>query len=102
MYIADDAGRFLFGESTNCLAPGTGTVSNARFSDAWNHVLETIASDARWGKFGALFPRKQFKENIKFIHGESISSELQYPQSVLDDQIRSDLTGYLQNLSTTT
>lgn len=102
MYIADDAGRFLFGESTNCLAPGTGTVSNARFSDAWNHVLETIASDARWGKFGALFPRKQFRENIKFVHGEFLSSDLHCSQFVLDDQKRSDLTNYLQNSSTTT
>jgi hypothetical protein len=39
----DSATEFLFGESTDCLAPGTTTVSNARFAEAFNRSQAAIA-----------------------------------------------------------
>lgn len=39
----DSATEFLFGESTNCLAPGITTVSNAKFAEAFNRSQENIA-----------------------------------------------------------
>lgn len=38
----DSATEFLFGESTLCLAPGTNTVSNARFAAAFNRGQESM------------------------------------------------------------
>lgn len=40
----DSATEFLFGESTLCLAPGTNTVSNARFAAAFNRGQESMFS----------------------------------------------------------
>ncbi|GAB7349248.1 hypothetical protein MBLNU459_g8405t2 [Dothideomycetes sp. NU459] len=64
----DSATEFLFGESTNCLAPGTSTVSNTRFAEAFNRSQEWIATSGRWGKLIALFSDKQFKKDVKFVY----------------------------------
>lgn len=66
----DSATEFLFGESTFCLAPGTETVSNARFAEAFNRGQESISNKGRWGWLSALFSEDQFKEDVKFVHGQ--------------------------------
>lgn len=63
----DSATEFLFGESTNCLAPGTSTESNSRFAAAFNRSQERVgrATRAPWG--GLLF-NSEFKADVKYVH----------------------------------
>ena len=66
----DSATEFLFGESTNCLAPGTSTVSSSKFAVAFNRGQEAIAQHGRLGRFGHLMTSRQFKEDTKYVHGK--------------------------------
>ena len=63
----DSATEFLFGESTNCLAPGISTQSNAAFATAFNRAQEKVGMGARSGPF-AVMPNRQFKRDIKTCH----------------------------------
>ena len=65
----DSATEFLFGESTNCLAPGTSTVSNNRFATAFNRGQESIAARARFGAVGHLLASRKFAEDCKYVQG---------------------------------
>lgn len=75
----DSATEFLFGESTNTLAPehrgggqgGSGDFAS-RFAEAFNRGQETMASSTRWGPLFALIPQKQYEQDKKFVHGEFI------------------------------
>lgn len=64
----DSATEFLFGESTNCLAPGTSTESSNRFAVAFNRSQELvgIATRAPWS--GLMLLRPQFKADVKYVH----------------------------------
>ena len=64
----DSATEFLFGESTDCLAPGTSTESNSRFAEAFNRAQFAVGDNARNGILGYLFPDRQFKNDAKFVH----------------------------------
>ena len=66
----DSATEFLFGESTNCLAPGTSTISNARFAEAFNRGQYAIAERSRYGIFGFLVDQTKFKNDAQYVHGE--------------------------------
>ena len=72
----DSATEFLFGESTNCLAPGTSTVSSSNFATSFNRGQDHVGNRARFGLFDALRPSNQFKKDSKFVNGKLI---LQYP-----------------------
>ena len=63
----DSATEFLFGESTNCLAPGTSTESSTAFAEAFNRGQEAIGKHARLG-FLNIFPDAQFKKDVKVVH----------------------------------
>lgn len=65
----DSATELLFGESTNCLAPGTTTVSHQGFADAFNRAQDHAGKLARLGRFAALMPNPQYKKDCKFVHG---------------------------------
>ncbi len=64
----DSATEFLFGESTNCLAPGTNTASAARFADAFNYSQHAIGNHFRLGFLSAIVPDAKFKKDAKFVH----------------------------------
>ena len=74
----DSATELLFGESTNCLAPGLSTVSASRFAEAFNRGQEAMTMTTRYGFFSFLLSKKQFKEDTKFVHSMSIE-----PRSIL-------------------
>ena len=69
----DSATEFLFGESTNSLAPGTSKASNSGFADAFNRSQESIAKKARFGPLAVLMPDPNFKKHTKFVHGKTTS-----------------------------
>ncbi|MCJ1260480.1 hypothetical protein MMC22_000341 [Lobaria immixta] len=64
----DSATEFLFGESTNCLAPRTSTESNAEFAAAFNRSQSEIAQSSRSQGFNSYFPGRQFKKDVKYVH----------------------------------
>lgn len=64
----DSATEFLFGESTNSLAPGTTNASNARFAEAFNRSQEAIGEAGRTGKVVTYFRKSTFKGDVKFVH----------------------------------
>lgn len=66
----DSATDFLFGESTNTLAPGLATVSASRFAQCFNRGQEALAERGRFGPFAFLAPTKEFDDDAKFVHGE--------------------------------
>ena len=69
----DSATEFLFGESTNCLAPGVSTEKSAAFAAAFNRSQETIGNQARTGgMFDFFFRSRQLDEDIKTVHGKPI------------------------------
>lgn len=63
----DFATEFLFGESTNSIAPGLSTESNAEFVNALNQSQAYIAYEGRRPLSG-IFPNFQFKRDIKVVH----------------------------------
>lgn len=63
----DSATEFLFGESTNCLAPGTSTVSSSRFALAFNRSQDRVGKATR-APLSALLLGSEFKADVKFVH----------------------------------
>ena len=66
----DSATEFLFGESTNCLAPGTSTVSSSNFATAFNRGQDHVGNRARFGLIDYLRPGNSFKKDTKVVHGK--------------------------------
>lgn len=64
----DSATEFLFGESTNSLAPGTTKESNAEFAAAFNRSVGEIAQSSRTLGFTSYFPRRQFHKDTRYVH----------------------------------
>ena len=62
----DSATEFLFGESTNSLAPSN--VSNTRFAEAFNRSQEAIGETSRAGWFGIFFRESSFHDDVKYVH----------------------------------
>jgi len=68
----DSATELLFGESTNCLAPGVSTERSAAFAAAFNRSQEAVGNTARSGGMFAFFFRdRQLEADIKTVHGMS-------------------------------
>lgn len=63
----DSATEFLFGESTNCLAPGTSTESSSRFAVAFNRSQERVGRATR-GPWGTLLLGSEFRADVKYVH----------------------------------
>ncbi|KAK5008463.1 hypothetical protein LTR28_003935 [Elasticomyces elasticus] len=66
----DSATEFLFGESTNCLAPGINTVSNDGFAEAFNRAQAAIVGDSRIRFIKRLLEMKasEADQDIKYVH----------------------------------
>ncbi len=63
----DTATEFLFGESTNCLAPGTSTEANRQFTDAFNRAKERVGLAIRV-PWSSLFFGSRFKADVTLVH----------------------------------
>ncbi|KAL8837179.1 MAG: hypothetical protein Q9170_002641 [Blastenia crenularia] len=65
----DSATEFLFGESTNCLAPGASTKNAKEFANAFNRSQE-VAGDASRNipLLTNLLPKPGVKRDIKYVH----------------------------------
>ena len=65
MLTMDSATEFLFGESTNCLAPESNQ-DNTEFAEAFNRSQEAIAESFRTGKIGKWLRGSMTKNDEKF------------------------------------
>ena len=79
----DSATEFLFGESTNCLAPGTATVSNAQFAVSFNRSQHKVSFNARFNPFAKLFRDEEFHKDCKYVHGALLELGIYYQINVL-------------------
>ena len=61
----DSATEFLFGESTNTLAPGASSKAAKTFADAFNRAQEAVSgrSEGWWYK---MFGDRQFQSDVKY------------------------------------
>lgn len=65
----DSATEFLFGESTNCLAPGASTEDAKQFASAFNRAQDAAARAGRsMPIISKLFPNPDVKRDIKYVH----------------------------------
>ena len=62
----DSATEFLFGESTNSLAPSG--APNNRFAEAFNRSQEATGEIARAGLVAKFFRKATFHEDVKYVH----------------------------------
>ena len=66
----DSATEFLFGESTNCLARDTSTVSASRFANTFNKAQSQVTEKSRRGPFSVFFPDGGYAANRNYVHGK--------------------------------
>ena len=64
----DSATEFLFGESTNSLAPGSSNTSSARFAEAFNRSQEAIGEVSRAGPVVKFLRKSSFKGDVQYVH----------------------------------
>lgn len=64
----DSATEFLFGESTDSLAPGTNKASAARFADAFNYSQLAVGNRFRLGLLSNFIPDRKFTRDVKYVH----------------------------------
>ncbi|KAL8731062.1 MAG: hypothetical protein Q9181_004449 [Wetmoreana brouardii] len=65
----DSATEFLFGESTNCLAPGASSEYATEFANAFNRSQETAGVATRGIPILIkLLPRSDIKRDVKYVH----------------------------------
>ncbi|KAL8925403.1 MAG: hypothetical protein Q9208_003495 [Pyrenodesmia sp. 3 TL-2023] len=68
-FTIDSATEFLYGESTNCLAPGASPEIASRFADAFNRSQAAAAHANRSIPILAkLIPNPQVKRDIEYVH----------------------------------
>ncbi|KAF6221995.1 hypothetical protein HO133_001963 [Letharia lupina] len=78
MLTMDSATEFLFGESTNCLAPESNH-DNTEFAKAFNRSQEAIAETFRTGKIGG------------WLRGSATKTDRKYCQDFVDKFVRKGL-----------
>ena len=64
----DSATEFLFGESTNLLAPGSSSEAGQHFAKAWNESQEEIGDRLRNGALWNWTKDFKFRKDIKYVH----------------------------------
>ncbi|CAD6582851.1 MAG: hypothetical protein ASARMPRED_001083 [Alectoria sarmentosa] len=67
MLTMDSATEFLFGESTNCLAPES-SHENTEFAEAFNRSQEGVAESFRTGKMGQWLRGSMTKKDREYCH----------------------------------
>ena len=61
----DSATEFLFGESTNTLAPGASSEAAKTFADVFNRAQETVSKRGE-GWWHKIFPNRQYQRDVKY------------------------------------
>lgn len=93
----DSASEFLFGESTNCLAPGSDSHAAApRFAEAFNRSQEVVADHFRSGWVAHWLKRKQFAGDIDVVHkyvDRFVQQGLQYRKTLDLDKVDAKAEG---------
>ena len=64
----DSATEFLFGRSTNTLAPGLETKSANEFVKAFVYLTENMSKNFRSSGLTELFPNAEWTRNVKIVH----------------------------------
>ena len=64
----DSATEFLFGESTNVLAPGSSGEAGQHFAKAWNESQEGMATRFRTGALWTWIKGFKFRKDVKYVH----------------------------------
>ncbi len=64
----DSATEFLYGESTNVLAPGASGEASQRFAKAWNESQEGIGTRFRNGALWSWVRGSKFRKDIQYVH----------------------------------
>ena len=64
----DSATEFLYGESTNVLAPGSPDEAGRLFAKSWNESQEGIATRFRNGALYSWIRKAKFSKDIKYVH----------------------------------
>ena len=64
----DSATEFLFGDSTNSLAPGGSKESANQFADAFNYSQYAVGNHFRLGPLAAVIPDSKFDRDVKMVH----------------------------------
>ncbi|KAL8765302.1 MAG: hypothetical protein Q9209_007577 [Squamulea sp. 1 TL-2023] len=65
----DSATEFLFGESTNCLAPGASSDNAKEFANAFDRSQEAVGKASRGLPIAAkLFSQSSIGKDIKYVH----------------------------------
>ena len=65
----DSMAELLFGESTNCLTSGTGSVHSARFAEAWQSCHAAMRIMLLAGKLGRLLFPGKIAHDRRYVHG---------------------------------
>ena len=97
----DSATEFLFGKSTDCLAPGAANDSNRRFAVAFNRSQEYVGQGGRslWkGPFRYL----EFRRDTKFVHtfvDYYVQRALAYRKSHNDEKLEGERYVFLHELA---
>lgn len=69
MLTMDSATEFLFGESTNCLAPGASTDDAKNFANAFSRSQDAAARAGRnFPLLVKLFPSSASRKDIEYVH----------------------------------
>ena len=64
----DSATEFLFGESTESLAPSTSNTESVRFAEAFNRSQEYAGQAGRNGFLMKFYPQADYKKDVKYVH----------------------------------
>ncbi|KIV90973.1 hypothetical protein PV10_05571 [Exophiala mesophila] len=76
----DSATEFLFGRSTNSLAPGLETKSANQFVEAFVYLTEYIGTSVRRGGLDKFIPNQEYHRKIKIVH--------KFADDIIEDAIR--------------
>ena len=77
----DIATEFLFGQSTNSLAPDENLSNAEGFAEAFSYCQSALSGEGDIGFWVILFSDRKFKRKCKFIHGELNAKYLKMSRS---------------------
>ena len=100
-FTFDVATEFLFGKSTDCLAPGMETESSGDFIKAFTYCQDTLEGGGDWGILSLFLPDPRYKRACKTVHQfvDDLIEKALARQQVLDDKTRPT---FLQQLTAET
>ena len=82
----DSATQFLFGKSTNTLAPGLETVQASQFVKAFVASTDAAADEFRSAGLSRFTRGKKYRDNVKTVH--------EFADSIVEEALRARQSGY--------